>query len=68
MKKRKERNALKDFLQNVSRITREYGIEFLPIMWEMESVDFSAGLSEKQKEYDEKLISSDMVFFLFGSG
>lgn len=63
---KKERNALKDFLQNVSRITREYGIEFLPIMWEMESVDFSAGLSEKQKEYDEKLISSDMVFFLFG--
>lgn len=63
---KRERNALKDFFQYISRITREYGIEFLPIMWEMESVDFSLGLSEKQKEYDEKLISSDMAFFLFG--
>ena len=61
-----ERNALKDFLQGISRITHDYGIEFLPVMWEMESVDFADGLSEKQKEYNEKLVSSDMVFFLFG--
>lgn len=61
-----ERNALKEFLLIVSRVTRNYGIEFLPIMWEMESVDFVSGLSEKQDEYNKKLISSDMVFFLFG--
>ena len=41
-----ERNALKDFLQGISRITHDYGIEFLPVMWEMESVDFADGLSE----------------------
>lgn len=61
-----ERIALKDFLSTVSRITHNYGIEFLPVMWEMESVDFVPGLSKKQDEYNEKLISSDMVFFLFG--
>lgn len=63
---KKERNALKEFLQIISRATHDYGIEFLPVMWEMESVDFVSGLSEKQKEYNEKLVSSDMVFFLFG--
>lgn len=62
----KERNALKDLLQIVSRVTHDYGIEFLPVMWEMESVDFVSGLEEKQKEYNEKLVSADMVFFLFG--
>lgn len=62
----KERNALKDLLQFVSRVTHDYGIDFLPVMWEMESVDFVSGLEEKQKEYNEKLVSSDMVFFLFG--
>lgn len=63
---KKEREALKNFLQTVNGVTHDYGIEFLPIMWEMESVDFVSGLAEKQKEYNEKLISSDMVFFLFG--
>lgn len=63
---KKERNALKEFLQIISHDTQDYGIEFLPVMWEMESVNFSSGLSEKQKEYNEKLISSDIVFFLFG--
>ena len=62
----KERNALKDLLQIVSRVTHDYGIEFLPVMWEMECVDFVSGLEEKQKEYNEKLVSADMVFFLFG--
>lgn len=62
----KERYALKDFLQSISRVTHNYGIEFLPVMWEMESVNFITGLEEKQKEYNEKLVSSDMVFFLFG--
>lgn len=62
----KERNALKNLLQIVSRVTRDYGIEFLPQMWEMESVGFVSGLEEKQKEYNEKLVSSDMVFFIFG--
>lgn len=61
-----ERNALKEFLLTVSRVTRNYGIEFLPIMWEMESVGFVSGLVEKQNEYNEKLMLSDMVFFLFG--
>lgn len=63
---KEERNALKEFLQSINRVTHGYGIEFLPVMWEMESVDFADGLSEKQKEYNEKLVSSDMVFFLFG--
>lgn len=63
---KKERNALKDLLEIVNRLTHNYGIELLPVMWEMESVSFSGGLSEKQKEYNEKLVSSDMIFFLFG--
>lgn len=63
---KKEREALKNFLQTVNGVTHDYGMEFLPVMWEMESVDFVSGLAEKQKEYNEKLISSDMVFFLFG--
>jgi len=62
----KERNALKDFLYSINRVTHDHGIEFLPVMWEMESVDFVSGLADKQKEYSEKLVSSDMVFFLFG--
>lgn len=63
---KKERNALKNLLQIVSRVTFDYGIKFSPVMWEMESIDFASGLSEKQKEYNEKLVSSDIVFFLFG--
>ena len=61
-----ERNALKDMLLAANRVTRDYEIEFLPVMWERESVDFSSGLTEKQKEYNDKLVSSNMVFFLFG--
>jgi radical SAM domain protein len=63
---KKERNALKDLLQDANMITREYGIELVPIMWERESVSFALGLSGKQGEYNKKLISSDIVFFLFG--
>lgn len=63
---KEERNTLKELILFVSRFTHNYGIEFLPVMWELESVDFMTGFTEKQKEYNEKLVSSDMVFFLFG--
>ena len=53
---KKERNALKDLLQTANRFTYDYGIEFLPVMWEMESVDFVSGLFEKQKEYTYKSV------------
>lgn len=61
-----ERIALKNLFSMINLVTRDFGIEFVPIMWELESVDFSSGLSEKQLEYNEALISSQMVFFLFG--
>ena len=52
---KKEREALKNFLQTVNGVTHDYGMEFLPVMWEMESVDFVSGLAEKQKEYNKKI-------------
>lgn len=61
-----ERESIKVFLSSISNVTRNYGIEFLPVMWELESVNFIFGFSEKQNEYNELLISSDMVFFIFG--
>ena len=61
-----ERNALMELLSTASRITYNFGIDFLPQMWEFESVGFLPGFSEKQNEYNEILITSDMVFFLFG--
>ena len=61
-----ERNTFGSFLSTVSKETRNFGIEFTPVMWEMESVNFSLGLTPKQNEYNEKLKSSDMAFFLFG--
>ncbi len=63
---KEERDTLKEFLETVSRITRNFEVELSPIMWELQSVDFSSGFSEKQNEYNKLLISSDMVFFLFG--
>lgn len=63
---KEERDILKELILFVSRFTHDYGIEFLPVMWELESVDFMSGFNEKQKEYNERLASSDMVFFLFG--
>ena len=61
-----ERNIIRDFLLTVSKETHDFGIEFIPVMWEMESVNFSPGLSPKQNAYNKKLISSDMAFFFFG--
>lgn len=61
-----ERDAIKELLLIASRVTRNFEIELLPIMWELESVDFLTGFSEKQTEYTSSLLSSDMVFFIFG--
>lgn len=63
---KKERNIIKDLIQNVNKVTHSFGIAFTPKMWELESVDFKDGFEKKQNEYNELLISSDMVFFIFG--
>lgn len=63
---KEERYIIKDLLQTVNRVTHNFGIEFTPIMWELESVVFKDGLDKKQNEYNDLLISSDIVFFIFG--
>lgn len=62
---KEERNIIKDLLQTVNKITHTFGIVFTPIMWELESVVFKDGFDRKQNEYNDLLISSDMVFFIF---
>lgn len=63
---KEERDAIKNFLLIINKETREFGIGLTPVMWEMESVKFLQGFSEKQNEYNDKLITSNMAFFLFG--
>lgn len=63
---KEERDAIKGFLTTSSRIMRNYEIDFYPVMWELESVDFLSGFEEKQNEYNELLASSDFAFFIFG--
>lgn len=61
-----ERNALKQIINNTSKITEKYGLEIIPEMWELKPVDFKQHLERKQNEYNNTLSTSDMVFFLFG--
>ncbi len=61
-----EREALKSLLLKISEVTQKYDVAIVPEMWEMKSVQFSQGLLPKQNEYNAALLSSDMVFFLFG--
>lgn len=60
-----ERNAIKQIINNTSKITEKYGVEIVPEMWELKPVDFKQNLERKQNEYNKILSTSDMVFFLF---
>lgn len=60
-----ERDALKQIINNTSKITEKYGIEIIPKMWELMPVDFKQNLERKQNEYNEALEASNMAFFLF---
>lgn len=62
-----ERDALKDILIKSNDVICKYGVTLLPEMWELKDVSFSEGLRPKQLEYNDALIASDIVFFIFGS-
>lgn len=61
-----DRDALRNLLLKISAVTQTYGVAVVPEMWEMMSPQFLPGLLPKQNEYNTALVSSDMVFFLFG--
>lgn len=63
---KEDRNIIEDFLKTINTVTHRFGIEFIPKTWELESVVFKDSLENKQNDYNESLISSDMVFFIFG--
>lgn len=61
-----ERVALQTFLTKTNEITTTFGVNVIPEMWELKSVDFKAGMERKQNEYNVSLVSSNIAFFIFG--
>ncbi len=62
---KEEREALKNLLSKANIVTRDYGVEISPEMWEMQPTNMTGGLREKQSEYNRLLLSCDMAIFLF---
>lgn len=60
-----ERNAIKNILLSANDITHLYGVDVVPAMWELKSFGFKPGLARKQNEYNDELISSQLVVFIF---
>ncbi len=58
-----ERSALKQIINNTSKITEKYGVEIVAQMWELMPFDFKPNLERKQNEYNEALETSNMAFF-----
>lgn len=61
-----ERIALRKFLLNMNEVTSKFGVTLIPEMWELKSANFQSGFEPKQIEYNQSLISSDIVLFIFG--
>lgn len=60
-----ERIALEKYINELSNQYYEFDLHLQPIMWESESKEFNK--ARKQDEYNKKLITSDVVVFMFGS-
>lgn len=60
-----ERNALKDFVNNLSNELFEYNLHLKPELWELESREFDG--VRKQNAFNRILLDSDVVIFMFGT-